>query len=61
MLDERDQYKNSFYFKNQNLCGPDFPFGLCSSGAVFCPAIAYALRNVKKKQYIRLYVDDIMV
>ena len=61
LLDERDQYKTSFYFKNQNFMWTRFPFGLRSSGAVFCRAIAYALRNVKNKQYIRLYVDDIMV
>jgi len=37
------------------------PFGLRSSGAVFCRAIAWALRNMRNRQFIRLFVDDVLI
>ena len=51
----------SFVFNNQNYCFTRWPFGCRCSGAVFCRAIAYALRNVKRPKNLRDYVDDILI
>ena len=60
-LDERDQVKTSFWFNNQNYVFQRWPFGLRPAGNVFCRAIAFALRKVKRREFFKVYVDDILI
>jgi len=56
-----DQVKLTITWQNETLKFCRMPFGLKTSGHVFSRAIAFALKGMKYRENVKVYVDDLLV
>jgi len=56
-----DQHKLAIQWRGRNWMFTRLPFGLKSSGAIFCRAISAALYDMPNRDSVKVFVDDLLV